>query len=87
MGDLDFECVHPAECQAVCVWISFALATTARTSAASSKSEFVSRPLGVSTDITSLAMSSGNPSLQTTGGGVLSQRENHTPPTPSAAAL
>jgi hypothetical protein len=51
VGDLDFECVHPAECQAVCVWISFALATTARTSAASSKSEFVSRPLGVSTKI------------------------------------
>jgi hypothetical protein len=29
---------------------------TARTSATSSKSEFVSRPLGVSTDTTSLAM-------------------------------
>jgi hypothetical protein len=36
----------------------------------------VSRPLGVSSDTTSLAMSSGNSSLQTTGG-VSSQKENH----------
>ena len=97
MGDLDFDAILSTQLtvgvllhrvpSGVCLEFICSNATlTARTSAASSKSEFVSGPLGVSTDITSLAMSSGNPSLQTTGGGVLSQRENHTPPTHSAAA-
>jgi hypothetical protein len=96
VGDLDFDAILSTQLtvgvlshsvpSGVCLEFIRSNATpTARTSAASSKSEFVSRPWGVSTDTTSLAMSSGNCSLQTTGG-VSSQRENHTPPAPSAAA-
>ncbi len=96
MGDLDFEAILSTQLivgmlsqrvpSGVCLDFICSNATpTARTSAASSKSEFVSRPLGFSADTTSLAMSSGIASLQTTGG-VSSQRENHTPPAPSATA-
>jgi hypothetical protein len=45
----------------------------------------VSRPLGVSIDTTSCAMSPGKGSRQTAGG-VSSHSENQTPPAPSAAA-
>ena len=97
MGDLDFDAILSTPLivgvllqrvpSGVCLEFIHSNATpTARTSAASSKSEFVSQPLGVSTDTTSLAILSGKASLQTTGG-VLLQRENHTPPAPSAAAL
>ena len=95
MGDLDFDAILSTQLtvgvlshslpSGVCLEFIRSNATpTARTAVASSKSEFVSRPWGVSTDTTSLAMSSGNSSLQTTGG-VSSQRENP-PPAPSAAA-
>ena len=57
----------------------------ANTSAASSKSEFVIPPLGLSSDTTLDAMSSGNASRHTIGCIGLA-RENHTPPAPSAAA-
>ncbi len=87
--DLDFEVILSTQLTVgvllhsmpsnVCLELTCTNATlTARTSAASSKSEFVSRSLGVSTEITSFAMSSGNFPLQTTGG-ELSQRENQTP--------
>ena len=95
MGDLDFDAILSTQLtvgvllhsvpSGVCLEFIRSNATPTGTSAASSKSKFVSRPLGESTDTTSLAMSSGNSSLQTTGG-VSSQRENHTPPAPSAAA-
>ncbi len=96
VGDLDFDAMLSTQLtvgvlsqrvpSGVCLEFIRSNATpTARTSAASSKSEFVRRPLGFSTDTTSLAMSSGKASLQTTGG-VSSQRENHTSPAPSAAA-
>jgi len=58
---------------------------TARTSAANSRSEFVRRPCGVSSETTSAAMSAGKASRHTAGG-VSSTRENQTPPAPSAAA-
>jgi len=78
VGDLDFDAILSTHLtigmllhrvpSGVCLEFICANATpTARTSASSSKSEFVSRPLGVSTDTTSLAMSSGNSSLQTAG--------------------
>jgi len=57
----------------------------ARTSAASSRSELVMPPLGLSSETTSDAMSVGNLSRQTRGT-MLSARENQTPPAPSAAA-
>jgi len=56
-----------------------------RTSAASSRSEFVSRPPGLSNDTTSSDTSCGNGSLHTSGG-ISCANENHTPPLPSAAA-
>ncbi len=97
MGDLDFDAILSTQLtvgvlshsvpSGVCLVLTCSNATpTAKTSAASSKSKFVSRPLGESIKTTSRAMSSGNSSLQTTGG-VSSQRENQTPPAPSAAAL
>jgi hypothetical protein len=58
---------------------------TAMTSAANSRSEFVRRPFGLSSDTTSEAISCGNATLHTVGG-MLSDSENHTPPAPSAAA-
>ena len=58
---------------------------TARTSAASSRSEFVRRPSGLSSETTSDSMSGGNADRQTNGGMSL-VRENHTPPAPAAAA-
>jgi hypothetical protein len=96
VGDLDFEAILSTQLtigvllhsvlSGVCLELTYSNATpTARTSAASSKSEFVSQPLGMSTETASFAMSSRNFSLQTTGG-VLSQRENQTSPAPSAAA-
>ena len=89
MGDLDFDAILSTQLtvgvlsqrvpSGVCLeFIRSSATPTAR-------SEFVSHPLGVSTDTTSLAISSGKASLQTTGG-VSSQSENHTPPAPSAAA-
>jgi hypothetical protein len=57
----------------------------AKTSAASSRSELVMLPEGLSSVMISVSMSRGNRSLQTDGG-MLSRRENHTPPAPSAAA-
>ena len=57
----------------------------ARTSAASSRSELVMPPLGLSSETTSEAMSGGNLSRQTMGT-MSSTRENQTPPAPSAAA-
>jgi hypothetical protein len=57
----------------------------ASTSAASSRSELVIPPSGLSSETTSNAMSLGNSSRQTKGI-MLSARENHTPPAPSAAA-
>ena len=83
MGDFDFDAILSTQLtvgvlsqrvpSGVCLEFIHSSATpTARTSAASSKSEFVSRPLGVSTDTTSLAMLFGIASLQTTGG-VLSE--------------
>jgi hypothetical protein len=96
VGDFDFDAILSTQLtvgvlshrvpSGVCLeFIRFSATPTARTSAASSKSEFVSCPLGVSTDTTSLAISSGKAPHQTTGG-VSSQSENHTPPAPSAAA-
>ncbi len=96
MGDLDFDAILSTQLtvgvlsqrapSSVCLEFILSNATpTARTSAVSSKSEFVRRPLGFSTDTTSLAMSSGKASLQTIRG-VSLQRENHTPPAPTAAA-
>jgi len=58
---------------------------SAMTSAASSRSEFVIDPLGLSMEITSVAISTGNATRQTAGGMILDS-ENHTPPAPSAAA-
>ena len=58
---------------------------TAMTSAANSRSEFVRRPFGLSSDTTSEAMSCGNPTRHTVGD-MLSISENQTPPAPSAAA-
>ncbi len=96
MGDLNFDAILSTQLtvgvllhrlpSGVCLALTCSSATpTARTSAANSKSEFVSWPLGISTKTTSRAMSSGNSSLHTTGG-VSSQRGNQTPPAPSAAA-
>ncbi len=96
MGDFDFDAILSTQLtirvlshsvpSSVCLEILCSNATpTARTSAASSKSELVSRPFGLSTETTSRALSAGNSSLQTTGG-VSSQSENQTPPAPSAAA-
>ncbi len=59
--------------------------STARTSAASSKSKFVSWLYRVSSDTPSVALSAGN-SLRHTTGGVLLQSKNQTPPAPSATA-
>ena len=96
MGDLDFDAIlstqltvgvlsHsvPSRVCLVLIWLN--ATPTASTSAASSKSELVSHQFGMWAKTTSLAISSRNFSLQT-GGGVSSQRENHTPPAPSTAA-
>jgi hypothetical protein len=58
---------------------------TARTSAANSRSEFVRRHSGLSSETTSDSMSGGNTDCQTNGGMSL-VRENHTPPAPATAA-
>jgi hypothetical protein len=58
---------------------------TARTSAANIRLKFVRRPSGLLSETTSDSMSGGNADHQTNGGMSL-VRENHTPPTPAAAA-
>jgi hypothetical protein len=59
--------------------------STAMTSAASSRLEFVRRPFGLLLETTSEAISCENAAHQTTGD-MLFTKENHTPPAPSAAA-
>jgi hypothetical protein len=59
---------------------------TPRTSAASYRSELVSRPLELSNDTTLSDMLHGNRSLHTTGC-ISCANKNHTLPAPSAAAL
>ena len=79
VGDFDFEAILSIQLtvgvlshsvpRGVCLEVHCANAIpTARTSAASSRSELVSRPFGVSTETTSYAMSAGNSSLHTTAG-------------------
>lgn len=96
MGDFDFDAILSIQLtvgvlshsvpNGVCFVPHRLKATpTASTSAASSRSELVSRPLGVSIDTTSCAMSPGKGSRHTAGG-VSSHSENQTPPAPSAAA-
>ena len=58
---------------------------TANTSAASSRSELVIVPVGLSSETTSLAMSGGKASLHTIGC-MSCNNENQIPPLPSAAA-
>ncbi len=96
VGDFDFKAILSTQLtvgvlshsipRGVCLEVRCSNATpTKRTSATSSRSELVSRPFDVSTETTSRAMSSGNSSLQTTGG-VSSLSENQSPPAPSDAA-
>jgi hypothetical protein len=59
---------------------------TAMTSAASSRSEFVRRPSGLSSETTLEVMSCRDAARQTTGD-MLFTKENHTPPALSTAAL
>ena len=98
VGDLDFEAIlsiqltirvlsHNAPRDMCLEFMIQSKATpTARISAASSKSEFVRQPYGVSSETTSNAMSSRNSSRHTKGG-ILSHSENQMLPAPSAAAL
>jgi len=97
VGDLDFEAIRSIQLtvgvlshrvpSGACFTVgALERATpTANTSAANSRSELVSRPDGLSSDITSEEMSTGNASRHTTGG-MESTNENQTPPAPSAAA-
>ena len=97
VGDLDFDAMRSIQLtvgvlshrvpSAACFTFGAPVRATptANTSAASSKSEFVRRPCGLSIEITSDDMSPGNASRHTTGA-IVSHNENQTPPAPSAAA-
>ena len=97
VGDLDFDAMQSIQLMvgelshrvpsAACFTLGALVRATptASTSAASSKSEFVRQPRGLSIEITLENMSPGNAS-HCTNGAISLLNENQAPPAPSAAA-